>query len=1251
MTARVAAGVSALLGVMVLTTAPAAQRGAPAARRGGPPAHAAADRFDVSRALRDLPRLPPRAAGPKHEAPRFRHIIGPQSIDPIVQSSPLPQLLSEPALSFEGIGNVNGVLPPDTNGDVGPGHYVQWVNLAFAIYAKGQPGSAPSLIYGPAAGNTLWTGFGGPCETTNNGDPVVRYDHLADRWVMSQLALPNAFFGLYFAPFYQCIAVSATPDPTGPYYRYQYSFNRLNDYPKFGVWPDAYYMTMNQFAPPLLSFAGQGVIAFDRAKMLLGQPAAMIYFDLSAVDPSLGGMLPSDLDGPPPPAGAPNYFMQVDDDGWGSAQDQLQLWRFHVDWATPSSSSFTHAASLATAPFDSNLCALGENCIPQPGVAARLSPLSDRLMYRLQYRNFGTHESLVVNHTVDVDGSDHAGIRWYEVRDPQGLPSIHQQGSYAPDADHRWMGSAAMDAAGNLAVGFSVSSQTTSPSVRFAGRLAGDPAGMLSQGETTLIAGSGSQTSATGRWGDYSMLSVDPADDCTFWYTQQYYSDTTDAGWRTRIGTFSLPPCVAPSSDLPRVSVTATTSTATEAGPGNGAFTVSRTGDTGAPLPVSYTVGGTATAGADYTVLSGAVTIPAGSASTAIAVVPIDDALTEPNETIVITIGQAPSYLVGASGTAIVTLVSDDTPPDLIVASFTAPPAGGAGAPLALSDTTRNQGSGPSPATVTAFYLSADFILSADDVPIGSRAVPPLAPGASDAGVTTATVPEGTSAGTHFLIVSADAGRTAPETQEGNNTRWTTIAVGPDLIVSAVSVPAAGAAGRPIAVTDTVTNRGGEAAPPSSIGFFLSANSTFDGADLPMGTRAVPALAAGAASSATTTVTVPPGAATGTHFVIGVADPASALAESSENNNVRASGAIRIGADLVVSALTAPSTGGAGRQIVVGDTTLNQGGADAPASRTAFRLSLNQTLDASDIVLGSRSVAALPAAAPGAASTSLTVPPAVATGIYYVIASADADAQIAESVESNNTRASQQVRIGPDLAQSTTTVAPSAAGPGGTIAVGDTARNQGGGDAAPSTTGFYLSTTSVFSPSARPIGTRAVPALAPGTSHTASTPVQLPADLSTGTYFVFARADAPGVLAETSETNNASFGTAVRVGPDLVVPAVSAPSSIAAGASVVVNGTARNQGGGAAEGSTIRFYLSSNVSLDSSDVLVGSRIVRPLAAGETDAGPATIVVPDGTPGGSYTLIAVVDEANAVQETVETNNTRLAFITVAGGARP
>lgn len=507
-----------------------------------------AEKHDVSPALRDIPAVPHAEPPLLREIPRQplpRRGPKPGVLDPMIQASPGAQAMPSTSQNFESLSNnaqsaVSGfvVWPPDTNGDVGPNHYVQWVNLAFAIYNK-----TGTKLYGPAAGNTLWQGFGGPCATRNDGDPIVLYDHLADRWLMSQFALPNFPSG----PFYQCIAVSTTPDPTGTYHRYAFlvSQNKLNDYPKFGVWPDGYYMTVNQFSPFSFfgfTWAGQGVAVFEREKMLTGASAQMVYFDLYGTDPNLGGMLPSDLDGSPPPLSTPNYFVQVDDDAWGYSPDQLQIWDFSVNWTTPSASTFIKQTALTTAPFDSNMCGYSD-CITQPGTAQKLDPLSDRLMHRLQYRNFGTHASLVTNHTVDVDGFDHAGIRWYELRNNNGTWGIYQQGSYAPDSNHRWMGSIAMDGAGNIGLGFSASGGSAYPSIRYTGRLAADtPLDEMTQSEAALIAGGGSQTGA-GRWGDYSMLAVDPTDDCTFWYTQEYYQATSSTGWQTRIGSFKFPSC------------------------------------------------------------------------------------------------------------------------------------------------------------------------------------------------------------------------------------------------------------------------------------------------------------------------------------------------------------------------------------------------------------------------------------------------------------------------------------------------------------------------------------------------------------------------------------------------------------------------------------------------------------------------------------------------------------------------------------
>jgi len=501
-----------------------------------------AERFDVS------PPLSQMAAGEHREAaPIFREIPRqplphrgpkPPGPDPALQGFYGPATGPAPKQSFDGVGNVDAVLPPDTNGAVGKSHYIQWVNLSFAIYDK----ATGDKVLGPVNGSTLWQGFGGPCETSNDGDPIVLYDHLADRWFMSQFALPGGSQG-----YWQCIAVSQTGNPTGSWNRYAFKWSqtKLNDYPKFGVWPDGYYMAVNQFTCSFFgcSWAGQGVAVFEREQMLAGQPAGMIANDLYGVDPNLGGMLPSSLDGPPPPDGTPNYFVQFDDNSWGYSGDQLEIWSFSVNWSS-GTGTFSPVEMLPTAAFDSNLC--GYNlCVPQKGTKRKLDPLSDRLMYRLQYRNFGTHQAMVVNHSVDVNGSDRAGIRWYELRnnnDGKGW-GILQQGTYGPDANNRWMGSIAMDKDGNIALGYSVSGTNLYPSIRYTGRAPGDPLGTMTLAETSIIEGGGSQTHSSGRWGDYSAMAVDPVDDCTFWYTTEYYSATSSAGWKTRIASFKFPSC------------------------------------------------------------------------------------------------------------------------------------------------------------------------------------------------------------------------------------------------------------------------------------------------------------------------------------------------------------------------------------------------------------------------------------------------------------------------------------------------------------------------------------------------------------------------------------------------------------------------------------------------------------------------------------------------------------------------------------
>ncbi|MPY90891.1 MAG: hypothetical protein GEU99_23625 [Luteitalea sp.] len=461
--------------------------------------------------------------------------------------------IPSPLLSFEGLSNDDdvdqfgfGVLPPDTVGDVGPNHYVQAINIVYRVFDKnGEP------LVGPFKMSQLFQDIGGECATRDDGDPIVLYDHLADRWLLTQLAAAAPISR-------QCVAISQTGDPTGAYFAYEFQMpnEKFNDYPKFGVWPDGYYMTDNQFTA---AFEGGGAFAFDRARMLRGDPdASFIYFDLEELDPTIGGMLPSDLDGSPPPDGTPNYFVYFTATEFGDESDALRIFEFHADFDDPEASTFTERpdSPLAVADFDP-LSPPGGDAIEQPPPAdietESLDAISDRLMHRLVYRNTGDRESLVVNHTVNVGTgttieTHQAGVRYYELQRllSDGLFDVHEQATFAPDEDNRWMGSAATDHQGNLAVGYSVSSVETFPSIRYAGRLASDPPGGLTQGETELQGGSFVQRDTRSRWGDYSSLNVDPVDECTFWYTNQYYAvDNPDslAEWQTRVGAFKFAEC------------------------------------------------------------------------------------------------------------------------------------------------------------------------------------------------------------------------------------------------------------------------------------------------------------------------------------------------------------------------------------------------------------------------------------------------------------------------------------------------------------------------------------------------------------------------------------------------------------------------------------------------------------------------------------------------------------------------------------
>jgi len=443
-------------------------------------------------------------------------------VDPVIQNNVnTTRTTATIGQNFPGVSNLSGVAPPDTDGDVGLNHYMQMVNLSFQIWDKNG-----NSLYGPTASSTLWDGFTGPWTGTNDGDPIVLYDEYSDRWIATQFSLPNYPSG----PFYELIAVSETGDPTGAWYRYAYEFANMPDYPKFGVWPDGYYFTINQFAPPSLGFAGAGVCVLDRAAMISGDPnAQMIFFNIGT---SYGSLLPADADGTmQPAANTPNYLMNM-------STNLLRIWEADIDWVTTSNSSVNLVKSLSTQSFS-----YSGITINQPGTSQTLDPLSTSLMYRLQYRNFGTYEVMLTNHSVNANGSGQAGVRWYELRKYGSGWNIYQQGTFAPaDGDNRWMGSVAMNGNGDIGIGYSVSGSSTYPSIRFAGQTAANSGtGILDVVEESIVEGSSSQTGVN-RWGDYSMMSIDPSDDQSFWYTTEY--SIGGWSWRTQIASFTFAPPV-----------------------------------------------------------------------------------------------------------------------------------------------------------------------------------------------------------------------------------------------------------------------------------------------------------------------------------------------------------------------------------------------------------------------------------------------------------------------------------------------------------------------------------------------------------------------------------------------------------------------------------------------------------------------------------------------------------------------------------
>ena len=534
------------------------------------------------------------------QAPSPTPIIPPVMISPpgaakVEQTSPGTRPAATLVESFDGLGvgfagphgTANFRNPSDNSLAVGPDHIFQIVNTRIAIYSKKgkQFETTGKVLYGPVPTNTIFKGFGGACEATNNGDAVVRYDQLADRWLVVmpifrrgavrpdqpppgragdpaqvsvpgktdqpgkpvrlfsppvQLNQPPQPRGQAAAPgpqgpYSMCYAISAGADPFGPYYRYEFLRPLFPDYPRPAIWPDGYYIPTSTGDEVIQKHA----CVADRTRMLKGEPAT----EQCIIIDGANFLNNADIDGQGlPPPGAPNIMMAA-----GGTQlkkimedDGILVWKFHVDWQNPTNTKITGPEKIAVTPYHYLCDGQLTNCVPQPSTDRRLDAQGDKIMARLVYRKIGNRQSIVGVHSVNTSAGG-GGVRWYEFRINKDKVSLYQQGTYAPEGLYRWMASPAMDRLGNIGIGYSFGGMPNFAGQRFAGRLAKDPLGQLTLHETVLVEGEGAQTN-TLRWEDYTQTAMDPSDDCTIWYVGDYFKKDATS-YSTRIGAFRMPGC------------------------------------------------------------------------------------------------------------------------------------------------------------------------------------------------------------------------------------------------------------------------------------------------------------------------------------------------------------------------------------------------------------------------------------------------------------------------------------------------------------------------------------------------------------------------------------------------------------------------------------------------------------------------------------------------------------------------------------
>jgi len=726
----------------------------------------------LSQPLRDLPALTQDeyekmeldAMKPRNEDMRERQYpyaatALPRGNDPVWQMEMgKTSALKAALVSFDG--QNSPYFPPDANGASGPNHFMQTINTVYAIYSK-----TGNLMAGPSNLNLLFSGVTGA--TCNDGDPVVLYDEQAARWLVVE-------FSICGANDYMLFAVSQTNDPTGSWHRYSFDVDDMPDYEKIGIWQDGYYMGTNN--------GGAGkkdIYVVERTKMLSGLTAQMVGFDNPWRPTTIDGFMcvpPVDNDGPFAPAGSPGLFITINDDAIAGGTDQLWIYALTVNWTSPTSSTFTRIQQLAVPAFNSNFGANWDN-IKQQGTTRELDAIPQVIMNAPQYRNFGTYQTLVCCHTVDVDNTDHGGVRWYELRKTTGTWSLRQSGTYAPDAHSRWMGSIRLNGQNEIGLGYSVSSTSLYPGIRYTGQSAtayAAGAGILDLAEQTVVTGAYSQTSYN-RWGDYAGISVDPTDDKTFWFTTEYIG--ASQARKTRVCSFQVgsapaqpdlvtqSPLVSPSSvqdgSTTTSSCTVLNQGAASAGASNLKYYLSTDNTYNAGDILLATDAVAALNASASAAVSEIVTIPAGTSPGTYFILFVADAdlqVTEVNEN-------------NNTGSATLTVTSAAGSPDLVVqVPATTPTTVNAGQTTTASCTVHNSGPGVAAASSLKYYLSSNNSYGTGDVYLATDAVASLASNASAALSEVLTIPSNTAAGTWYVLFVADADAQVPESNETNNT-------------------------------------------------------------------------------------------------------------------------------------------------------------------------------------------------------------------------------------------------------------------------------------------------------------------------------------------------------------------------------------------------------------------------------------------------------------------------------------------------